>query len=149
MEKTSPAKEGIYNKEGVLALAGKNTISENGEVVISHFLDKIEIKHFPSGVKIKEYPIQRWDYPRIPNYCRLTKFSSDGRYVAIFGKRTDRTSTSNLFLIDIQEGSLWEEAIDNAEKNDSISLFITKDGKFLFVGVSKERKSTFYFYQVY
>jgi hypothetical protein len=149
LEKTSPPTEGIYNKEGILVLAGKNTISENSEIVISHFENKIEIKHFPGGIKIKEYPIQRWDYPRIPNYCRLTKFSSDGRYVAIFGKRTDRTSTSNLFLIDIQEGSLWEGAIDNAEKNDSISLFITKDGKFLFVGVSEKRKSTFYYYCVF
>jgi DNA-binding beta-propeller fold protein YncE len=147
-EKNSPAKEGIFNKDGILILEGKNTISENGEIVISHFENKIEIKHFPSGVKIEEYPIQRWKYPRIP-YCRLTKLSSDGKYVAIFGKRTDKNSTSNLFLIDTMEGSLWEETIENVDENDSISLFITKDGKFLFIGIRKKGKSTFYFYQIY
>jgi hypothetical protein len=145
----SAPREGIYNKEGILLLEGKNTISENGKIVISHFENKIEIKHFPDGAKIKEYPIQRWKYPEFLKYCRLTNVSVDGKYAAIFGKRTDKNSTSNLFLIDTQEGSLWEETIEHADKNDFISLFLTSDGKFLFVGVSEKGKSTFYYYCVF
>ena len=145
----SPPAEGIYNNEGVLVLEGKNTISEDGNIVVSHFENRIEIKNFPDGAIINEYPVQRWKYPRISLFCRLTKVSSDGRYVAIFGKRTDRNSTSNLFLIDTMERSLWEETIENVGSQDTIILSLTSDGKFLFVGISRGKKSTFYYYQVY
>jgi len=147
--KKYPPKEGIYNKEGNLAFEGKNTISENGKIVVSHFENRIEIRNFLSKEKIKEFSIQRWEYPKYPTYGRVNQVSYDGRYIAIFGKRTDKNSSSNLFLIDTQEGSLWEETIENVGKNDGISLFLTGDGKFLFVGISKEEKSTFYFYQIY
>jgi len=145
----SPPDEGIYDKDGVLVLEGKNTISGNGEIVVSHVENRIEIKHFPYGAKIIEYPIQRWKYPRISLFCRLTKVSSDGKYVAIFGKRTDKQSPRNLFVIDTKEGSLWEETIEDVGKRDTIILFLTDDGRFLFVGISKKGKSTFYFYQLY
>jgi len=145
----SPPDEGIYNMEGVLVSGGKNTISEDGNVVVAHFENRIEIRHFPDGAIINEYPIQRWKYPRISEFCRLTKVSSDGRYVAIFGKRTDKKSSSNLFVIDTKEGSVREETIENVGSQDTIILFLTNDGKFLFVGISKVKKSTLYYYQVY
>ena len=145
----SPPDEGIYDKDGVLALEGKNTISGNGEIVVSHFENRIEIKHFPEGTKIIEYPIQRWKYPRISLFCRPTKVSSNGKYVAIFGKRTDKQSPRNLFVIDTQEGSLWEETIADVGKQDTIILFLADDGRFLFVGISRKGRSTFYFYQLY
>ena len=148
VEKSPPA-EGIYNMEGVLVSGGKYTISEDGNVVVAHFENRIEIRHFPDGAIINEYPLRRWKYPEISEFCRLTKVSSDGRYVAIFGKRTDKKSSSNLFVIDTQEGSVREETIENVGSQDTIILSLTSDGRFLFVGISKVKKSTFYYYQVY
>jgi hypothetical protein len=149
--------EGIYDKKGNLVFHGKNLISENGKVVIGHLKNKIEAYRFPERIKIGEFPIKRWRYPDSIGYdyrYKYSKVSYNGRYIAIFGQRTDKKSPNNLFVIDINENKIWEEIIPDigVEENDVdiFCIFFTQDEKYLLFLHSNEEteKSAIYYYQI-
>jgi hypothetical protein len=134
--------EGLYNKEGKLILKGKITISGNGKVIVKDSGGRIEIFRFPDMIKISAYPIKR-------NEGKSILMSYDGRIVVIFGKRTDKDSAANLFVIDTVAKTLWEGLIANLK--ETILYFITRDGRYLTVinGKWSETETPIYYYQLF
>jgi len=145
-------KEGIYDKEGNLIFQGRNTISGDGKIVMRCNPNKIEVFRFPEKLKLKEYPIKRWE-PDLYDYEYFSKISYDGRYIAVFGERIDKESSSNLFVVDINEDKIWEELIPEFSENDQVNILLTNNGQYLLVVHLKEttqsRQSKFYYYQIY
>lgn len=135
-------KNGIYDKFGNLVFEGENILSSNGKIVVRHDNRKIEVYQFPEKIKIREFPLNFRDY-------RYAKMSFNGELVIIFGKRTDRSSRANFFLITIESSKLWEQEIINVEANDVVKIFISNDGKYFGLVHIKEDKSLIYFYQSY
>jgi len=149
--------EGLYDKKGNLVFPGKNAISGSGKIVISYLKNKIEAYRFPEKIKIAEYPIKRWRFPfcnALDYRFKYSKISYDGRYVAIFGERTDTKTPYSLFVIDINENKIWGVAIPGVEyeeRDENIfSMSFTNDGKYLMFLHANDRaeKSTLYFYQI-
>lgn len=127
-------KEGIYDKNGNLTFKGKNTISGNGRIVVRDGGERIEIFNFPEKTKIISYPIRK--------VKREIPISYDGRIVVVCGKKTDKESPSNLFILNVSERTLWEGTIPEVQR---AWVFLTRDGKYLLI--VKER--TIYYFQIF
>ncbi len=145
-------KEGIYDREGNLIFQGRNMISGDGKIVMRFNPNKMEVFRFPEKLKLKEYPIKRWE-PDLYDYEYFSKISYNGRYIAVFGERIDKESSSNLVVVDINEDKIWDGIIPEFNENDQVNLLLTNDGKYLLVvhleETAQSRQSRFYYYQIY
>jgi WD40 repeat protein len=143
--------DGIYDKDGNLVFGGKNLISGNGKIVARFGATKTEVFKFPEKIKLKEYPIERADIEEgywAFGHESYSRISYDGRYLAVFGRRTDKESLENVFVIDIGESRFWGGVIPEVGRKLDVGLFLTDDGQYLLVGNVKNH-TTFYFYKIY
>ncbi len=143
--------DGIYDRDGNLVFEGKNLISGNGKIVARFGKTKTEVFKFPEKLKHKEYPIERGDINKghwAFGHFAYSRISYDGRYIAVFGRRTDKESLENIFVIDIDESRFWGGVIPEVGKNLDVGLFLTDDGQYLLVG-NVTNHTTFYFYKIY
>jgi len=142
--------DGIYDRDGNLVFEGKNLISGNGKIVARFGKTKTEVFKFPEKLKLKEYPIERADINKgywAFGHEAYSKISYDGRFLVLFGRRTDKESLENVFVIDIDASIFLGVVIPEAEE-DTTGLFLTNDGQYLLVG-NVTNHTTFYFYKVY
>ena len=143
--------DGIYDRDGNPVFEGKNLISGNGKIVARFDKTKTEVFKFPEKTKLKEYPIERADIEEgywAFGHESYSRISYDGRYIAVFGRRTDKESSENVFVIDIDENKFWGEIIPESEEEGTTGLFLTNGGRYLLVG-NVTNHTTFYFYKIY
>lgn len=145
-------KDGIYDKDGTLVFDGKSVISGNGKSVATFSPRKTQVFKFPEKVKLREYPIERedniekgyWAF----GHTAYSRISYDGRYIAIFGQRTDEESLENVFILDVNDNKFWGEIIPEIGKKGYVGLFLTNNGKYLLV-INIASYTKLYLYQVY
>jgi len=143
--------DGIYDRDGNPVFEGKNLISGNGKIVARFGKTKTEVFKFPEKLKLKEYPIERADINKgywAFGHEAYSRISYDGRYIAVFGRRTDKESLENVFVIDIDESRFWGGVIPEVGRKLDVGLFLTDDGQYLLVG-NVINHTTFYLYKVY
>jgi hypothetical protein len=129
----------IYDKNGKVVVEGYGFLSGNGQRVALLKDDRTNILSLPDKIFIKTLPIK----------AQFARFSHDGRYLVLYGKRINSTSVSNLFVYDSTEDKVWEINADVATFNFSsflgAAIFMTTDGKHL---IYRSRKKISY-YQLY
>jgi len=144
---------GIYDKEGKLIYKGRARVSGNGKFAVIHYDNRIDILKLPEKIIVTQFPIKRRKFP----YCEYfprgfpVRISYNGEYIAIVGKRVDRTTGDNLYVIDVKNNKLWEHKIEEIQRSDGYLIELTNDGKYLlFVHTKvKLRKSFIYYFEVY
>jgi hypothetical protein len=119
----------VYDRNGNIVIEGFGFVSANGKI-LSLLLDNKTVTYsLPDIIVLREYPIQGSE----------VILSSDGRFMAIVGKRTNIQTNNNIFAIDMQENIFWETYVGGSPK-----ISLTKDGKYLLVCSYEENKLSYY-----
>ncbi len=143
---------GIYDKEGKLIYKGRARVSGNGKLAVIHYENRIELLRLPEKVVVSQFPIKRREFP----FCEYSpggfpvRISYNGEYIAILGKRVDRTTDDNLYVVDVKNNKLWEYKVGNIQRSDGYEIELSNDGKYLLFVHSKVelRKSYIYYFEV-
>lgn len=140
----------IIDKQGDIVLDGGKGehnlafVNRRGTRGILWDENVLKIYNLPSKELLKSYPIRL-----VRNGVHKDKIdmSSDGRYIALTGKKIDLSSRSNIFVIDMDDGDkLWETEVADFY---NIQVSITNDGKYVLIAINTTAlKGLVYYYQI-
>jgi hypothetical protein len=144
---------GIYDRKANLIYKGRARVSGNGKIAITHYENRIELLKLPEKIVFNQFPIRRLDYPYMQYSPEAfnSRISYNGKYIAILGKRVDRNTLDNLYIIDVENASLWEYKLEEIQRSDGLLIELTDEGKYLlFVHTKGEiGKSFIYYFELY
>jgi hypothetical protein len=137
MQPENSSKGFIYDKNGDVVLEGYAFLSGNGERAALIEENGTKILSLPDKAVLKEFPIK----------AQSARFSHDGRYLVLYGEKTDAVSGSNIFVFDLLSAEEWETKgevkIYNFGDFVGVAMRLTKDGKYL-ITRSKDQKISYY-----
>lgn len=138
----------ICDKMGNIIFEGNWVdVVDSGKMFVSLSSENIEVRILPDKSVLREYPIRNLWFKTHKVSKDIITTSHDGRYLALFGERTDILSPNNLFVLDTQTNEIWETEIEPVGESESglMQVFLTKDGKYMLV----QAKGKIYYYQIY
>jgi len=140
----------IIDKQGNILLDGGKSennmsfVNKEGTRGVLWDGNRVDIYNMPNKALLKTYNI---GLIRDGMHKRKMDMSSDGRYMALTGKKTSSASPSNIFVIDLVEDKIWETQLIGF---DYITISMSTTGQYLLIETSVVgKKSAIYYYQIY
>ena len=122
-------------------------VVDSGKVFVSLSTGSVVVGTLPDKSVLRDYPIRNLWFDTHKVSRSIISASYNGRYLALFGERTDVVSPNNLFVLDTETDQIWETKIEPAGKSESrlMQVLLTKDGKYMLV----QAEGKLYYYQIY